>query len=136
MSSSTVVISPLASHRTQPPRMALVSVVAQPVVTPPEPPTPVEIQRLLTGVLEVLDHRRPATQLAGLLPSHVQRALLTKPRPTDQGPRRLRSVFLNRTTPEILDICARIEQMGRSQAMAGRLKANGDRWEFTLLSLI
>lgn len=115
----------------------MVSVVAQPVVTPLEPPTPAEIQRLLTGVLEVLDHRRPETQLAGLLPSHVQRALLTtKPRPTNQGTRRLRSVFLSRTTPEILDICARIEQVGKSQAMAGRLKANGDHWEFTLLSLV
>ncbi len=133
---SAALISSLARHRVQPPSLTLVSVVARPVVQPPEPPTAAELRRLLTGVLEVLDRRRPAAQLTGLLPCRDQRALLTTALSAGEGPRRLRSVFVSRTGPDVVDLCARIEHLGRSRAMTGRLELRADHWEFTLLELV
>ncbi len=121
------------------PRLVLVAppVVPEPVGPPvPEPPKAADIQRVLTGVLEVLDGRRPAGQLAEVLPCKYQRALLTTALAAGPGPRTLRSVHVSRTTAGIVDLCARIEHAGRSRAMTGRMVVRADRWEFTLLALI
>ncbi|HEX5404448.1 MAG TPA: Rv3235 family protein [Pseudonocardiaceae bacterium] len=129
-------IRPLVQHRVTPGRhLTLVRAVPQP--SPPEPPRAKAVGRLLTGVLEVLDGRRPSSQLATLLPSRYQRALLTSALAVGVGPRTLRSVRLNRTTADAVDLCARIEHRGRSRAMTGRIALiNDNRWEFTLLSLV
>jgi hypothetical protein len=135
MSTALSFIRPLTEHRTTPrPRLTLVR--STPGPAPPDPPRSMEVGRLLTGVLEVLDGRRAAGQLASLLPCRYQRALLTSALATGVGPRALRSVHLSRTAQDTLDLCARIEHGGRSRAMTGRLALCGDRWEFTLLELV
>lgn len=102
----------------------------------PEPPKAADIRRVLTGVLEVLDGRRPAGQLADVLPCRYQRALLTKALASGAGPRMLRSVHVSRTMTDILDLCARVEHAGRSRAMTGRMVVREGRWEFTLLEMV
>lgn len=133
-----VVIRPLAEHRrVARPRLHLV-VESRPAFEyePPEPPKPTDVQRLLTGVLEVLDGRRPAVQLADVLPCKYQRALLTTALAAGPGPRTLRSVHLSRTALDTIDLCARVEHSGRSRAMTGRLMVRRGRWEFTLLAMV
>jgi hypothetical protein len=135
MSTALSLIRPLAEHRGTPrPRLTLVRSTPDPA--PPEPPRASAVGRLLTGVLEVLDGQRPTSQLATLLPCRYQRALLTSALAAGVGPRALRSVHLNRTTQDAVDLCARIEHAGRSRAMTGRLALCGDSWEFTSLELV
>jgi hypothetical protein len=134
-SAPLLLIRPLAEHRTER-RPHLTLVTSVPAPRPPEPPRAAEVGRLLTGVLEVLDGRRPAGQLTGVLPCRYERALLTSALAEGVGPRTLRSVHLSRTAQDVVDLCARIEQEGRSKAMAGRLALRLDRWEFTLLTLV
>ena len=111
--------------------------VAEPAGPEPlEPPKAADIQRVLTGVLEVLDGRRPAGQLLDVLPCKYQRALLTTALAAGPGPRTLRSVHVSRTAADIVDLCARIEHGGRSRAMTGRMVARDGRWEFTLLAMV
>jgi hypothetical protein len=136
--SRIVVITPLAEHRRAVrPQLALLPVpLPESGVEPPEPPKAADIQRVLTGVLEVLDGRRPAGQLLDVLPCKFQRALLTTALATGAGPRTLRSVHVSRTAVDILDLCARIEHSGRSRAMTGRMVVREGRWEFTLLAMV
>jgi Family of unknown function (DUF6459) len=135
MSTALSLIRPLTEHRTTPrPHLTLVRSTQDP--PPPEPPGTPEVGLLLTGVLEVLDGRRPAGQLARLLPCRYQRALLTSALAVGVGPRTLRSVHLSRTAQDAVDLCARIEHGGRSRAMTGRLALRRNRWEFTLLELV
>jgi hypothetical protein len=134
-----VVIRPLAQHRTgRRWHLTLVGALtsASFVDTAPEPPKTIDIKRLLTGVLEVLDGRRPAGQLADVLPCQSQRELLVTALAAGPGPRTLRSVHASRTAVDVLDVCARIEHGGRSRAMVGRLVVRDGKWEFTLLSMV
>jgi hypothetical protein len=121
-------------HVVRPRHLTLVRGAGSPPAPPP--PTTVEVRRLLTGVLEVLDGRRSPGQLAGVLPWRYQRALLTTGLATGRGPRHLRSVHLNHTARDVVDLCARVEHGGRSRALAGRLALRRDRWECTLLTLV
>lgn len=129
-------IRSLTDHRRTPRPHLFVVPAGDPGPRPPEPPAAAELGRLLTGVLEVLDGRRSPGQLAGLLPCRYQRALLANALAAGPGPRRLRSVHLNRTTKDAVDLCARVEHGGRSRAMTGRLARHGDRWVFSLLELV
>jgi hypothetical protein len=122
-------------HVVRPRHLTLVRGNGSPAATLP-PPTTVEVRRLLTGVLEVLDGRRSPGQLAGVLPWRYQRALLTTALAAGRGPRHLRSVHLNRTARDVVDLCARVEHGGRSRALAGRLALRRGRWECTLLELV
>lgn len=135
----TVVIQSLAEHR-RGLRTHLALVGPPKPMAPahgvPEPPRAADIQRLLTGVLEVLAGRRPAGQLADVLPCRYQRELLMTALAAGPGPRTLRSVHVSRTAVDVLDVCARIEHSGRSRAMAGRLVVRNGKWEFTLLSMV
>ena len=129
----TAVLVPLTRQRSvSRPRLTLVT---GPACVVPSPPTVGSLRRLLTGVLEVLDHRRPGWQLDGLLPSAYQRALVTTAL-AGAGPRRLGSVHVFRTAEDVVDLCARVESGGRSQAMTGRLVVREGRWEFALLALV
>jgi hypothetical protein len=104
---------------------------------PPAPPPPgAEVRQLLAGVLEVLDGRRPATQLEDVVPPDDQRILLRQARSGGPGPRTLRSIHLTRTTPAAVDLCARIDHGRRSLAMTGRLELHGDRWRIALLAMV
>jgi hypothetical protein len=146
-------ISPLADHRVHPVRTRAVvrplsraragtvlgrsvrplKVVPPVVATPPDPPGMEEVQRLLAGVLEALDGRRPVAQLEGVLPRRYQRELLTSPGP---GPRRLRSLHLSRTEAEIIDVCGRVEQTNRSRALTGRMAYDQGKWLLTELQFV
>jgi hypothetical protein len=127
-----VSVRPLVEHRRiARPRLALVP--PRPPAPAPAPPNVEDIRRLLTGVVEVLDGRRPASQLDGLMPCKYQRALVAEIRP---GRRTLRSLHLSRTAPDVVDLCARVERLGRSRAIAGRLELRADRWRFTVLALV
>lgn len=135
LSVPVVVIRPLAEHRrTVRPALVLVPEVHEP--SPLEAPKAADVQRVLTGVLEVLDGRRPAGQLSDVLPCKYQRALLTTALAAGPGPRTLRSVHVSRTAADIVDLCARIEHGGRSRAMTGRMVVREGRWEFTLLAMV
>jgi hypothetical protein len=129
----TAMLVPLTHQRSvsRPP----LTLVTGPGRSLPPPPTVASLRRLLTGVLEVLDHRRPAWQLAGMLPCGYQRALVTTAL-AGVGLSRLGSVHVFRTAEDVVDLCARVERGGRSQAMTGRLMVRGDRWEFALLALV
>lgn len=153
-------ISPLAEHRVRPALLSravvrpLSRVVARPpshtvlgrsvrpvrIVPPsaapprpPEPPALEEVQRLLAGVLEALDGRRPVAQLDGVLPRRYQRLLLAAP---GAGPRRLRSLHLSRTTAEVIDVCGRVEQAERSRALTGRMVHEQGNWVLTQLQFV
>ena len=91
---------------------------------------------MLTAVLEVLDGRRPVGQLAEILPRRSQAMLLSAQRVGGPGPRTLRSVHLSRTTADLVDLCARIDQGRRSRALTGRLEQRDGRWQFTLLAMV
>jgi hypothetical protein len=129
-------IRPLLEHRRSPrPCLAVIDGAGPDQATPPPIRGP-EVRRLLTGVLEVLDGRRPVGQLAAVLPRKHQKSLLTEAGTTGPGPRTLRSMHLSRTTPEIVDLCARIDHAGRSRAITGRLEFHHERWRFTLLAMV
>jgi uncharacterized protein DUF6459 len=128
-------IRPLAEHRhATRPKLTLVSDTAERCYTPP--PTVVEIRRLLKAILEILDGRRPVSQMAEILPRRCQPMLLNAARATNPGPRTLRSVHLSRTTADVVDLCARIDQGRRSRALSGRLEQHDGRWQFTMLTMI
>ena len=127
-------IRPLAEHRYRArPRLSLVGGRADRYVPPPGI---VEIRRMLTAVLEVLDGRRPVGQLAEILPRRSQAMLLNAQRVGGPGSRTLRSVHLSRTTADLVDLCARIDQGRRSRALTGRLERRDGRWQFTLLAMV
>jgi hypothetical protein len=142
-------ISPLANHMVRPAvpvRMVvrtLHSAVVRPTrpprpvlavaASPPDPPAMEEVQRLLAGVLEALDGRRPAAQLEGVLPRRYQQQLLTSP---GAGPRRLRSLHLSRTAADIIDVCGRVEQTDRSRALTGRLVHDQGKWTLAQLEFV
>lgn len=136
-------IVPLTDHlrSASPPRLRLVPALPASAARPPAPPSPPpppggEIRQLLTGVLEVLDGRRPVAQLTDLVPQNHQRTLIRQARLAGPGPRTLRSMHLTRTTPEAVDLCARIDHGRRCTALTGRLEPTEGRWRFTLLALI
>lgn len=128
-------IRPLAEHRHAVRRkLTLVGDVIDRRYSPP--PTVVEIRRLLTAVLEILDGRRPVGQLAEILPRRCQPMLLNAARGDNPGARTLRSVHLSRTTADVVDLCARIDHGRRSRALTGRLEQQNGRWQFTMLTMI
>lgn len=129
---SIVIVRPLAEHRRHAIRPRL-SVVPERVVEPAPAPNPEDVRRVLSAVLEVLDGRRPRNQLAALVPASWERLLAVGIVP---GNRILKSVHLSRTTPTVVDLCARFENQNRSRAMAGRLELRADRWEFTVLAVV
>lgn len=136
--SARVEIHPLAKHRRAThPTSALAAVPGSgdPREIAP-PPSVRDVSRLLTGVVEVLDGRRPTGQLMDVLPLGNLRALLRTGRPVEPGTGTLRSTHLCRTDARVVDVCARVEYSRRSRAMAGRLEFQAGRWRFTYLALI
>ncbi|HEX4703267.1 MAG TPA: Rv3235 family protein [Pseudonocardiaceae bacterium] len=132
---AAVHIHPLAEYR-ESPRAQLTVVTNQAARPGTPPPRGAEIRRLLAGVLEVLDGRRPIGQLADVLPRRHQKALLTEANATGPGPRTLRSLHLSRTATDVVDLCARIDHGPRSRAITGRLELRQGHWQFTLLAMV
>lgn len=128
-------IRPLAEHRhVTYPKLTLISNGRTRRHGPP--PGVVEVRRLLTAVLEILDGRRPVAQLAEIVPRQSQLSLLTMAGVGGPGPRTLRSLHLTRTTAEAVDLCARIDHGRRSRALTGRLEQRANRWQFTFLAIV
>ncbi|HEX5119460.1 MAG TPA: Rv3235 family protein [Pseudonocardiaceae bacterium] len=131
-------IRPLADHRRRPHLVPVRPPAARVAPPPPPPPGPAvaTLRRLLTGMLEVMEGRRSPGQLAGVLPCRYQRTLLKSALAAGPGARRLRSLHVSRTAPDVVDICARVEHQGRSRALTGRLAHQANRWHFTQLELV
>jgi hypothetical protein len=109
------------------------------VLSPPTgpelgPPTPAELRRLLLAVLETLSGRRPPTQLDPLLTDVDLRVLRNLTGPVSRH-WTLRSVH-PQLIGQAVELCASVEQNGRSRALAARLEPVGTRWRFATLRLL
>jgi hypothetical protein len=120
------------------PQLALVP----PPPPPDEPPLhPATLAAVFRRVLEVLDGRRPATQLRTLLPDVAFEALLTRLRTTPAGRRhvlrRLRTCF---PTPHVVEVSAVVVVTApghdRVTAAAARFERDGERWLCTVLRFL
>lgn len=96
----------------------------------------------LRRVLEVIDRRRPLTQLRTLLaPGLVESLLAGAPRGTDGGPARLRRVLaqISRDDGTAAEVVANYTRGQRVHAIAGRIEQvpspTGMRWQVVALHL-
>lgn len=136
-SAAEVRISRLAEHHTQLARAATARITAAPTDPPPTRPrlpSRRELRGLLVTVLEVLDRRRPASQLAALFPIAECRELCRDT--TRPGPRRLRSMRVSTPVPETIELCATVDHAGRVRALVARLELAGDQWACVLVRLL
>jgi len=96
-----------------------------------------EVTRLVTMLIEVLDGRRPASQLRDMLSEQVYAALQTRVRTTRPGHgRRLRSIHPCRPAPGVLELCATFGTPHRTFAAALRLEYRAGRWRCTALRVL
>ncbi|MCU1642950.1 MAG: Protein smf [Nocardia sp.] len=96
-----------------------------------------QLWHLLSRLVEVINHRRPAMQLRGLLSEKVLAGLLTRAR-CAQGRYRLHSLHACRCAENVIEFCATVwvtDRRDRSRALtvAGRLERQRDRWVATEL---
>lgn len=124
---------PTRAARSAPPVAARPTRQPRPVAG--RPPTEVELGKLLVAVLEVLDGRRPITQLEPLLPAADQRDLLLRSR-IGQRPRRLCTLRVQQPNAQAIELCATVADGPRLRALVGRVEATPDRWRFTLLRFL
>jgi hypothetical protein len=93
--------------------------------------------RLVTGVVEVLDGRRPVAQLRGLLSEQVYAALQTRvrtARPTQ--PRRVHRVHTCHPAAGVVEASATFGTACRTHAVALRLEYRARRWRCTALRVL
>ncbi|HEX3787236.1 MAG TPA: Rv3235 family protein [Pseudonocardiaceae bacterium] len=141
---STVLFHRLAERTEHPPRRTLRLVprptdpAARAAPSAPPPPTLVELRRLLSAVVDVLNGRRQASQLDAVLPMHAQKALLRSESAnrSSRCGRRLRSVHASLVRPGALELCATVDQGTRARAMVARMEPRRGRWQFTTLTLL
>jgi hypothetical protein len=96
-----------------------------------------EVTRLVAMLIEVLDGRRPASQLRDMLSEQVYAALQTRVRTTRPGrARRLRSIHPCRPAPGVLELCATFGTPHRTFAAALRLEYRAGRWRCTALRVL
>jgi hypothetical protein len=122
---------------------------AQPAVWVPRPPRPRGTpdpgpwaRRLLIGMIETADGRRPLQQLAALLSPSVGQGLRAD---FDRGTRAgsphwlhraaVRTVRVTEPTPGVAEVCATVETGRRVRAIAIRLETHVGRWRCTRLQL-
>lgn len=117
---------------------------AGPRVTLPVPDgarvPPAALGQQIRRVLEVLDGRRPATHLRGLLPDTAHEAVLTRLRhgqPTQHVLRRLRACYPTDDTVEVAAVIS-VTANGHHGAIAaaGRFERGGDGWHCVYLRLL
>lgn len=104
----------------------------------PRPPTPDELLRLISAIIELAAGRRTASTMRSVLTDHayaeiraggvadLARGYLIKP------------VHLCAPDAGVLEICATAvgPRHGRAVALVARLEANGDSWRFTRFAVI
>jgi len=122
---------------------------AQPAVWVPRPPRPRSTpdpgpwaRRLLIGMIETADGRRPLHQLAALLSPSVCRGLAADfDRCTSAGTPHwlyraaVRSVRVTEPTAGVAEVSATVETGRRVRAVAIRLEVHRERWRCTRLQL-
>lgn len=94
------------------------------------------LRRLLGTVLEVLDGRRSASQLQGVLDPRVYASLLTRVRLHAGARHRLHSLHTCQPRPDAIEWCATVLVSGKHRAifaMAGRMERHGQTWRCTTL---
>jgi hypothetical protein len=114
--------------------------------TPPRPgPPPVAdpsaarepITRLLRLACEVLDGRRPVTQLA----THADESVLrcwraaAARRPVHRSPARFHRVRLCHPRPDAAEVAVAVELDGGVRALAARFELHAGRWRWTAVRL-
>ena len=131
------------------PRLPFDASPAQPAVWVPRPPRPRSTpdpgpwaRRLLIGMIETADGRRPLHQLATLLSPSVCHGLRAD---FDRGTRAgtphwlhratVRSVRVTEPTPGVAEVSATLETGLRVRAVAIRLDVHRGRWRCTRLQL-
>ncbi|WP_342215403.1 Rv3235 family protein [Nocardia cyriacigeorgica] len=98
-------------------------------------------ERSLRVALEVLDHRRPVSQLSGIADERTVAAVGTLVRADLAPSRELGSAVLAGLHVEMIDeqtaeICARYLRGSRRLALAARIERSGSRdWHLTALRL-
>lgn len=101
---------------------------------------PVRIWQTFRQVLEVLDGRRPTTQLAALLPADDCQELLRRQRNLGSRHllRRLRACYPSPRVVEVAAVVVVLAPAGREGviAAAARFERVGDRWPCTVLRLL
>ncbi|MDO5682451.1 MAG: Rv3235 family protein [Propionibacteriaceae bacterium] len=85
---------------------------------------------LVSALVDVIQRRRPATQLVRWVSDTVLADLAFLARATQRSPRRLvvRSVRLQVVTPDVAEVSARVQSDHRHQALALRLERQEERW--------
>ncbi len=90
----------------------------------------------LRRVLEVMDRRRPPTQLRNLMPPPLVDAVVALTRTRHETTATLRRVRLrSAATPTAAEVFATYTRGPRVRAIAARVDFDGNRWELTALQL-
>ena len=90
----------------------------------------------LRRVLEVLDRRRPAAALHGLLaPALIDPTIELAGRPQPGGPAVLRRVRLRGVNPQAAEVYATFTRGQRVRVMAARVQRAGERWQVVALQI-
>lgn len=92
---------------------------------------------VLRTVLEVLDRRRPAAHLAGVLAPALHQRVAASMVAAHRGrpPAHLRSVHAQRSGPGAVEVSARLQRGPRSHAVAARVELVAGRWVATALRI-
>ena len=101
--------------------------------SPPETPSGVNPHRLISVVLEVLDGRRPVTQLSGLLADRALRAVRLRVRPHTTT---LRRVHTYCPTTRAVEIAATVSRGTRVLAVAARAELHGQAWQLATFDIL
>lgn len=106
-----------------------------PVADPPAAREP--ITRLLRLACEVLDGRRPATQLAAHADESVLRCwrLAAARRPVHRSPARFRRIRLCHPRPDAAEVAVAVELDGGVRALAARFDLRDGRWRWTAVRM-
>lgn len=105
----------------------------------PDPTAPLLAERVLRAAVEVLGHRRPARQLAGLLRPALLSYLLSVQRATGHLDPRVRKVLCSQHTAGAVEAVALLTLRTGVRALAARFEKRLDgehcRWQCTALQL-
>ncbi|MHA6785106.1 Rv3235 family protein [Pseudonocardia saturnea] len=106
-----------------------------PAVDPPAAREP--ITRLLRLACEVLDGRRPLSQLAAHADESVLRCwrVTAARRPVRRSPARFRRVRLCHPHPDAAEVAVTVELDGGVRALAARFERHGERWRWTAVRI-
>ncbi len=127
---------PVLSWSPPPPAMTLPPIPGCPVWDEPGPARE-QVRRLLRLVLEILDGRRPLTQLRGAITGPVYDALFTRCRHAT-GHHRLHTLRTCRPGADSVELCATVQVLAPPRrpvviALAARIERRHERWICTFL---